>query len=774
MWQLLHDWFWGAPPGVQRHLLHDYPWPYWTAGLLVLVGWLFVAVLYMRETGRRSVRLVAALLRALAVLLVVGVFLHGWKVVTDITDLPDLVVIVDDSASMFEPDVRPDRAGTASRWTRWEWIQNRLREQRWLEQWKRRYRVKLYRMAAEVRPVEDPESDESWRVDPQQSVHQASRLGTGLRAVLDQQRGRPTAALVLLSDGITTDGPTLVDVAPYARRLGIPIFTVGVGEEHPSRDFFLADILGDDVVFVGDVAQFEVRIGGRGAEKERLRLTVHRKEDGRLLAEVPVDWSPGAGLMSVPIGFRADSVGSWNVVFDLRPQTPDINPGNNRVERHISVRDDPLRVLYVQQYPSFDYRYLKTLLERGLHRSGNSGKAIELSVVLQEADVDFPVIDRVAIRAFPIEREVLFRYDVVIFGDVDPALFGGPLLENLAAFVEERGGGLVVICGPRNTPWSYRNTPLARLLPVAVEQIEPPLDTTDAYQVEITALGRQSPLLQVSDDPAEASQLWSRMPPLYWVAQSRQLRPAARVLMEARGRDGRPWPVLVDQFVGAGKVVMVLTDELYRWAKHPDGDLYYARFWLQTLRYLSRAKLLGTDRVVELSVDRDSYQPAETVSITARYLDERQAPANEDTVTVIIEQRAGPRFPVALRRDGLRRGIFRGTWLAPSEGEYRVWLERPTDEGHFPSTRFTVRAPRGERAQLELDVEQLRRTAELSGGRYYNVEHAAQLMDDLPQGRQVRIESLPPQPIWNHPVWIALFVLLVSAEWVLRKWAGMV
>jgi hypothetical protein len=47
------------------------------------------------------------------------------------------------------------------------------------------------------------------------------------------------------------------------------------------------------------------------------------------------------------------------------------------------------------------------------------------------------------------------------------------------------------------------------------------------------------------------------------------------------------------------------------------------------------------------------------------------------------------------------------------------------------------------------------------------------LLDDLPPGRQVPVESLPPLPLWNQWPLLLLFLVLLVTEWVLRKRKGM-
>jgi len=46
-------------------------------------------------------------------------------------------------------------------------------------------------------------------------------------------------------------------------------------------------------------------------------------------------------------------------------------------------------------------------------------------------------------------------------------------------------------------------------------------------------------------------------------------------------------------------------------------------------------------------------------------------------------------------------------------------------------------------------------------------------LEELPKGRQVRIESLPPEPLWNSSFLVLLVIGLLTAEWLLRKRWGL-
>ncbi len=70
-----------------------------------------------------------------------------------------------------------------------------------------------------------------------------SRLGDGLRHVLTELRGARPSAIVLFSDGQTTEGEGLAKASEMAARKGVPIFTVGVGSAEPARDIELTELL---------------------------------------------------------------------------------------------------------------------------------------------------------------------------------------------------------------------------------------------------------------------------------------------------------------------------------------------------------------------------------------------------------------------------------------------------------------------------------------------------------------------------------------------------
>lgn len=771
--------------GTVWGLDHAWGWAPWITVLFVLGTVALIVGVYIREgrtAGQRSA-LTMALLR-LGTVGIVLFMLAEFVLSGQRTGLPYVVVLVDESESMgivdryddktrAELDKRIQAAGLDEP-TRLNLAKALLLENkgRLLSEIERRHKLKVYYVSAAARQAAgaaDALLEEIKQLAPSGA---SSRLGVGVRTVLNDLRGTPPAALIFLTDGITTEGESLAEAATYARRKNVPLFTIGLGSQEPVKNLKLADLLVDEVVFVDDYVNFEFKLIGAGFSGREVDVILREKSKQTPLATLKTKVGPDGQPQKLRLPYRPTQVGEFEYVVEVKP-LPDEDPKqleDNSQTRPVSVRKEQVRVLMVQSYPSFEWRRLKAMLERD--------PSIEFHTVLQEADLEYAEIDQSALRVFPVRRDELFAYDVILFGDVNPSFLSGSAMQNLAEFVSEKGGGLVFIAGRQFTPLAYRGTPLEPLLPVdlASATMPPPNETvTESFVIRPTDLGLASPQMQLGDTTDQSEQVWRNLPGVYWFMETPTLKPAARVLAEHPtrvGPDGKPLPLFTLQYVGAGKVLLHATDETWAW-RYRVGDVYFARYWIQTIRYLSRSKLLGKDRTAELATDREEYPRGEPVRLRVRFFDERLAPAGDDGVEVMLEREGDKNRRIALRRSSAHRGVFEGVLTRPAVGSYHAWLVTPTLEGRAPADDFIVVAPAGEFERTQMDIAELQKAAQETQGAFYTLGNASQVLRDLPEGRQVPIESLEPIVLWNKWPFVALFLCLLCTEWIWRKRRGL-
>jgi von Willebrand factor type A domain len=746
------------------------------------VAW--VSYFYARE-GPTASRVYKCLLIGIRLTLLALVALMIAELMLSLrrTGLPTVVVAIDESSSMGIVDRVDDKklskliaerlkAAGLEEATRMNLAKSLLlgKNPDLLSGIEKNYKLKVYFIGSAARDQGGNVEQVRKAIHALEPVGESSRLGADLRSMLSDLRGTSPAAMILITDGITTEGESLSEAARFARRKGVPLFTVGIGSEQPVRDLELSDLLVDEVVFVDDVVNFEFKLVGTGLAGRSVDVVLRDKSSPTVLARTKVIVGGDGQPQKLHLPYRPTKVGEFEYVVEVEPLKEEAQADNNRQQRLVSVRKEQIQVLLVQAYPNFEFRYLKNMLDRDT--------TVRLKTVLQDADLEYAEQDQSALRVFPVKREDLFQYDVLILGDMNPSFLSTSVQKNISDFVETKGGGVAFIAGPKYNPLGYRNTPLAPLIPFdisAASTPDPRQPISEGFKIRPTELGLSSPAMQVGDSLADTIKIWQNLPDMYWLLEAPNLKPAARVLAEhptRLGSDGRKLPVFLMQYFGAGKVLYHCTDETWRW-RYRVGDVLFARYWVQTIRYLSRSKLLGKDRSADLAADRREYHRGEPVRLRARFIDERLAPAEDDGVTVVLERSGHKNQSIKLERNATSRGIFEGVVAGALDGQYHAWIATPTLEGKAPAADFLVLAPPGELEHVQMDAGELKRAADETRGRFYRLADAARLIDDLPPGRQVPIESLPPRVLWNQWWVLATFLGLIVSEWLLRKRRGM-
>src|SRR5262249_8305211 len=139
-----------------------------------------------------------------------------------------------------------------------------------------------------------------------------SRLGTALRQVIDHYRGSSLSAVIMLTDGVTTKDETIQQVSEYAAQKAVPLFFVGIGDDHEIRDLKLHDLQVQDTIFVNDRINFEARLTGQGYKDLTVPVVLKVKEkDGKEkeLSREQVKILPNGQPAKVKLRYQPTEVG---------------------------------------------------------------------------------------------------------------------------------------------------------------------------------------------------------------------------------------------------------------------------------------------------------------------------------------------------------------------------------------------------------------------------------------------------------------------------------
>lgn len=780
------------------------------AVLIDVAGIALTIVIYVLEgnTVTLGYRMALAGIRICLLQVIVLVLLPQFGLTFERESWPDIAILIDDSGSMSTVDdykdkgvrdaaeqladleglTRADRLSLAKALvTREEhdWLTRLVKE--------KKFRAHVYHFSSKAQSIADAtepkDINNAIRAISELEAtpkNDSTQIGPAVRQALADFRGASLTAAIVLTDGINTQGEDLSKIAAHARRMDVPLYFVGVGDSYPVTDLELHDLSVDDAVFVNDWLIFEARLSSRGFKNISTRVEVREKGKDKVLAEQPIQIDDSGKTIKIRLRYQPTEPGEKTYVMDVPLQEGESNKDNNHLERRILIREArPIKVLYIEGYPRWEYRYLKTLLARESDRIKDN-KSVELKVFLQEADPEFSAQDRDALAEIPARTD-LFTYDVVLLGDVNPA---DPRVadhvKDLTDFVKEKGGGLAMIAGQRYAPNDYRETPLRDVLPIDILDPKKAVgDWTESYRPELTPVGKLHPVFRFSSDDAENEEIWNALPPLFWHSEGYRARSVAEVLMvhpkqtvAEQGGATQPLPLVAQQFVGSGRCMFLGIDETWRW-RFRENELHFNQFWLQTVRYLARTRIGRID----LRLDKQtSYRRGDPIKVTVRFPDDAPAPAVDTRVEVAIK-RLPPRNPsdtshettgvkewhVQLAQVEGSRATFQSIHTETPEGDYQFELVSPFLPDPKPRVECRVLAPPTEMEVLQMNQTDMQSAARETGGRFYTLADGYRLIDDLPHGSRATLSAAGDKILWNTLPVLGLVMFFFTAEWVLRK-----
>jgi hypothetical protein len=290
--------------------------------------------------------------------------------------------------------------------------------------------------------------------------------------------------------------------------------------------------------------------------------------------------------------------------------------------------------------------------------------------------------------------------------------------------------------------------------------------------------GAEHPLCRLHDDAEKNAQLWSILPPFYYLTAVGGLKPAATALLER----GSGEIVAATQRSGAGYTVFFGTDDLYRWRAYRGG--LHERFWAGIVRYLAAGKKLAGSREATLLADRDRYMLGDEVVIEAALVDGERKPVLverlEAAVDRIAEQKPGR--PTAATKTSVkgagadsirlnllpisgRPGWYGGRFRPDAAGRYLARLPSAATA----KAAFAVLSLSKEWEDPSPDLATLEELARRTGGEIVGLEGLGRIADRIPDRRVSEVIGRSASTIWDSGAMLFIFALLVITEWVLRK-----
>lgn len=505
------------------------------------------------------------------------------------------------------------------------------------------------------------------------------------------------AGVVLLTDGQVHDAPG----PDLPRWLQAPVHMLLTGAPG-ERDRRLVIEQAPAYGLVGRPVEIAFRVDDLGPRPAA------SADPGPVVVSARIGGAPAATVTVMPgqshvLAVALDRAGPVAVELSAAAAEGEVSLRNNRAAIVVNAVRERLKVLLVSGQPHPGTRAWRNLLK--------SDPAVDLVhfTILRSSDKDDGTpLKELALIVFPVQElfeDRITDFDLIVFDrfgqrDILPAVY----FDTIAEYVR-KGGAMLIAAGPEFAdPQSLADTGLKQILPARPTGriVERP------FTPQLSEAGGRHPVTQplatsaVSPSGTAPAPAWSR-----WFRLIEANAPAAVALMT--GPDGAP--LLVLERVGEGRVALMLSDQIWLWARGFEGGGPHVELTRRLVHWLMREPALEEERLN--AVVSDGRLVVERHSLSA-------AAATAD-VTLPDERT----LPLALVEGAT--GLARGSLTADEPGLYRVTV------GTHEAIAVAGRINADETIDLRATPERLQATAAASGG------GLAWLADGLPDVRRTAI-----------------------------------
>jgi len=241
----------------------------------------------------------------------------------------------------------------------------------------------------------------------------STKLGDALERARDELSGLPLAGLVMVTDGADTSDASLDEPLASLKARSIPVFTVGVGQEHFTRDIQITRVETPRTILKGSSLVVDVVISQTGYGGRTVPLNV--EDQGRIVTTEQITLPPDGQSLTARVRFNVNEAGARLFRFRVPPQDGEEVTQNNSRDALLEVRDRQEKILYFEGEPRPEMKWVNLAVE--------GDKNLNVVMLIRTAENKYyrrkvTSADELA-AGFPKTREELFAYRGLILGSVE-------------------------------------------------------------------------------------------------------------------------------------------------------------------------------------------------------------------------------------------------------------------------------------------------------------------------------------------------------------------
>jgi hypothetical protein len=537
-------------------------------------------------------------------------------------------------------------------------------------------------------------------------------------------------AVVIASDGIYNRGasPTF---AADSKEIKAPIYTIAMGDTIAPRDLAITSVKHNQISFEGDAVPVEMQLKAFHLKNESTKLLV--KEGDNEVFSKTISFSTDEHFLSIPMELKPEKAGIHHYRIETTHNKNEITYLNNTKDFVIEVLKNKQKILIVYNSPNPDIGALKRSLETNANYSIEE-KSIDETNTVKVSDYNLVILSQLPSKM-----------------NAATTLAQSILTENIP---------LLLLCGTQ-TDLQKVNAMFPGLVSINRNM------GFDEAQMKISS---SFPLFEIDEDEKN---FLEQCTPLTVPFANFNASNATVFSTQKINSIETDKPLLLFLNRNETKTAILLGEGIWKWRlssyKTSVNFKPFDSFISKIASYLA----LNFKKTKFVTTASRIFQENEAISIDAELYNDSYELINTPDVAIEIINAKGHHFPFTFSKTSkaynLNAGIF-------PQGDYSfVASVKQGDKTVTSSGAFTVLPINIESENIVAKHNELFALSENHGGKMFLPSETDKLADELLKNNDIKPIShfdKAMKEMVDFPLLFLFLLLLISAEWFLRKYHG--
>jgi hypothetical protein len=550
------------------------------------------------------------------------------------------------------------------------------------------------------------------------------------------------ASITIISDGVITEGSTPIY---SAEKLGIPVFTVGIGDSTKKNDVEIKNVINNEFIYAETPTTILATVLNIGFSGKASQISLY--ENSQLIEQKSLVLNE-SGVNSISFDYTPKQSGEKKLTLRISNQDGESTFLNNQKVFYINVLSNKINVLLLAGSPSADLTFIKNSLSTDQNLKVNTLTQISAGTFLEQNP-----------------QAKLDSADIIYLIEFPTSITSEDLVTRLSNKLENRNTPFfLLLSGEVDLKKLNR---ISSLLPFTIQMID---KNYLQVQPDIQLSELSNPVLQnnlITD--------WNNLPPISQPIVSLTVKPESKLLAKVRiNNQPRNNPLIVSRSFGSKRSLVVVGKDIWKWKlQTATKDLsLFDNFIFSSARWLNAP---DDQKKVRIKTSKKIYSSDELVEFSAQVYDESFNPVNEAEVKLQINTRD---FKEELNLTSVGGGLYEGSFSSNKNGDY-VFNGTATINGKSlgeDKSSFNVGDIEIEMIDSRMNYEFLNLLSVQTNGKYFDPDQYEMLLKYLSGLNETSTkEKLVTSEIrlWSDEWLLIIVILLFATEWFVRKRAGM-